>query len=262
MKKKIFVLLGLGFLVFLVSVSALAQSDDSKTQLYVVWDDIVHPSKFLDYEAAYKEWAAFAGKYDFPYPTTTYRTENFHYYTLMPITKMGDLDEIEKFWAELGKKIGKELDEEYAKLSDLFAGTYESGTFGVIALRMDLSYKPENPRVASQDMNYFQWNFYFIKTGKEKEAEALAKEWQELFKKNGIEDGFNVFQSIMWSDMPGMLSVSGSGSKTDLVNQNAENYAKMGAAYDLLFKKTMDLCRSFDVKKGTILRECSYTIKK
>lgn len=258
MKGKIFVVLGLGLLVCLLSLSAWAQSEDSKTQLYAVWDDTVHPSKFMDYEAASKEWVVFATKYDFPYPTTTYRTDDFHYYTLMPITKLGDIDGVEKYWVEAGKKIGKVFEEDDAKLTKLFAGTCESGTFGILALRRDLSYLPENPRVTSEPADFVLWNYYYIRSGMEKEAEKLSKEWQALFKKSGIADPYNVFQAVMWSDMPVSVSAMSGTNAADFFSRNADNIAKMGDAYNLMVKKTMDMCRRFERKMGTVLRECSY----
>lgn len=254
MKSKVSLILVAGFVASLFSLTSLAQAQEQKPQLFLVWEDIVHPSKTMGYEAAMKMWVDFNAKHKFPRPVTVYRTNDYHYYTLMPIEKLADIDDLEKYFTELGKEAEKDVEE----IQKAFAGTAESTTFGTVLLRTDLSYAPENPRVKTEDVNFIWWNYYYIKSGKEKEAEKIAKEWQALWKNKGITDNFMVYQPVLWSDIPAMVAAGGALSAADYYSHMEKNIEKMGDEYLALTKKTMDACRKFEQRTGTILREISY----
>lgn len=254
MKSKVSIILVVGFVACLLSLTFLAQAEELKPQLFVCWEDIVHPSKSMGYEAGLKAWVDFNTKYKFPRPVTVYRTSDYRYYVLMPIEKLADIDDLQKYFTELGEEAGKEV----AEIGKLFAGTTESGTFGVVALRTDLAYAPENPRVKIEDVNFVWWNYYYIKSGKEKEAEKIAKEWQALWKSKGITDYYNVYQPVLWSDLPAMVAAGGAFSAADYYSHLEKNIEKMGDEYLAIGKKTMDICRRFEQRTGMILRELSY----
>jgi hypothetical protein len=258
MRSKVSIILVVGLVATLFSLTALAQEEEQKVQLFVLWDEVVPPSKIMEYEAGLKAWQVLNTKYKFPYPVTVYKTNDNHYYSLMPIKTLADIDNLEKFWAEVKTKAGKEFEEEEAKLHKQFAGSYESGTFGVVALRLDLSYIPENPRVKTEEVNFVWWNYYYIKTGMEEEAEKIAKEWQALWKSKGITDNFNVYQAFLWPDLPAMAAAGGAFSQADYFTNLEKNIAKMGDEYLALTKKTMAACRRFEQKYGMIKKELSY----
>jgi len=254
MKNKVSIILVVGFMMSLLSLTILAQAEEQKPQLFAVWEDIVYPSKSTGYEAGLKAWMDFNTKYNFPHPVMVYRTNDFRYLVLLPIEKLADIDDFEKYFTDLGEGAGKEM----AAIGELFAGTTESTTFGAILLRTDLSYAPENPRVTTEEINFVWLNYYYLKSGKEKEAEAIAKEWQAMYQKNGITDYYNVYQPILWSNMPAMVAAGGALSEADYYSHMEKNIEKMGEEYLNLAKKTMDACRRFEQKTGFILRNLSY----
>jgi hypothetical protein len=254
MKSKASIIIGVFFISSLLSLTYPVQAQEQIPQLYLVWEDIVHPSKAMDYEASLKKWVDFNTKYKFPRPVTVYRTNDYHYYTLMPIEKLADIEDLEKYIAGLGEQAGKEVEE----LQKGFVGTTESTTAGTVLLRTDLSYMPENPRVKTEDVSFVWWNYYYIKYGKEEEAEEIAKEWQALWKSNGITDSFQVYQPMLWSDLPVIVAAGGALSAADYYSHMEKYIEKMGDEYLALNKKTMDACRRFEQKTGMILRDLSY----
>jgi hypothetical protein len=254
MKSKASIILTVFFVAILLSLTLSAQAQEQEPQLYLVWEDIVHPSKAMSYEAVLKKWVDFNAKYKFPHPVTVYRTNDYHYYTLLPIEKLADIEDLEKYITGLGEQAGKEVEELQKGLS----GTTESTTAGTVLLRTDLSYMPENPRVKTEDVSFVWWNYYYIKYGNEKEAEEIAKEWQALWQSNGITDSFQVYQPMLWSDLPVMVAAGGALSAADYYSHMEKNIEKMGDEYLALEKKTMDACRRFEQKIGMILRDLSY----
>lgn len=254
MKSKVSIILVVGFVASLFSLTALAQAEEKKPQLFAVWDVVVHPSKFMEFEAANKEFVGLMAKHECPFPMTTYKTNDFHYYFLIPIENFAGIDKIIDYFSKITEKAGKE----YEAIHKSVAGTYESETLGVVALRTDLSYSPEKPRVKTEDMNFVWWNYYYIKSGKEKEAEGIAKEWQALWGSKKISDYFNVYQYYLGPDLPAMVAAGGAKSEADYYSHMEKNIEKMGDEYVALTKKTMDACRKFEQRTGTILRELTY----
>ena len=257
MKGKVSIFLMVSLVVSLCALTTLAQSEEQKAQLFIIWDVVVHPSKFMEYEATMKEFVALYAKHECPYPWSAYRTSDFHYYFVMPVENFAALDDVFSYFGKVAEKAGKE----YEALEKGFAGTFESETIGTFYLRYDLSYIPEEPRLTEEEMNFIWWDFYYILPGMEKEAEEIAHEWQALYKNIGISDGESVYMAAMWSDLPVLVVVGGAKSEADYYTQNEKNFQKFGEQVQSLMKRTMDGTRRFEQKTGTILRELSYTPK-
>jgi len=263
MKNIVPVILAVVLIAPLFSLTVLAQEEKKqKNQLFAVFDDVVPPSSVGEFEAGLMAWKKLNTKYNFPVPVTVYKTHDNHYYSMLPIQDLADLDKLEEFWVEAKKKAGKAFEEDMAEVHKFFSGSYESETFGVITLRVDLSYAPENPRVKQEEFDFLWWNYYYVKTGMVKEAEEIAKEWQTLYKNNSIAESYNVFQPMMWSDLPAFVAAGGALSQADYFTNFEKTAAKFGDAYLALSKKTMDTCRRYEQKFGMIKRELSYVPEK
>ncbi|UCC41026.1 MAG: hypothetical protein JSV96_06240 [Candidatus Aminicenantes bacterium] len=258
MRCKVSIVLVLCLLVGFCALPNLAQAQEQKPQLMAIWDIVVHPSKFMEFEAAMKEFVAIYAKLEYPHPWTTYRTVDFHYYLVMPIENYAALDKLFDYFSTVMEKAGKE----YEAVMKSFAGTYESETFGTFYLRHDLSYRPENPRITIEDVNFVWWSFFYIIPGMESEAENISHDYQELYKSHGISDGWEIYIGAMWSDLPVLCVAGGAKSEADYHIQNEKNMQKFGDKHMALMKRTMDGTRKFEMKTGTILRELSYTPKK
>lgn len=233
------------------------KAQESKSQLYVVWDVIVYPDKFMEYEAASVDMIKLLAKYEFAWGWNAYRTEDFHYYFLSPIENLAQLDQFFEEAMNINQKAGQEA----MAMEEGFQGTYESETMGVFMLRSDLSYIPENPRVASADMKFFEYSYYYLRPGMGMEAEKLAAEWQAFFKSKGMNDGYNVFTSLIWSDLPVWVVSSGAKSEADFYANQAKMAAALGDDYMALAKRTMDGCRKYERRTGVYVPELSYIPK-
>jgi hypothetical protein len=252
--------LGLVFFMFLgfCLVVSYARAQEPKSQLYIVWDVVVTPDKFMAYEAASVKMFQFFAKHEFPWGWNAYRTEDFHYYYLTPIENMAELDKFFEYVVKVRQKAGPE---DMAMMEGAI-GTYESETMGVFMLRSDLSYVPDNPRVATEDMKFFDYSYYYLRPGMEMEAEKLAADWQAFFKRKGINDGFNVFTSLIWSDLPVWVVTSGAKSEEDFYANQAKMAAGLGDDYMALAKRNMDGCRKYERRTGVFVPELSYIPQK
>jgi hypothetical protein len=255
MKRKISIFLIVGFVVGLCALPALTQAQEQKPQLVAIWDVVVYPAHFTEYEAAMKDYVDLLVKHNPPFTWDAYRTNDFHYYFVVPVENLAALDKVFNWFGDVEKKAEKE----YAAIEKKMVGTYESQTVGTFYFRPDLSYVPKEPRITEEETNFIWWEFFYNLPGMEKEAEEIAHEWQALYKNAGIPDGESIYMGAMWSDLPVLVVVGGAKSEADYHVQKEKNLQKFGDKFMSLMKKTMDINRKFVWKTGTILRELSYT---
>ena len=258
MRRNFFVALVVCIMVGFYAQPSFPQTEKPAPQLLAVWDVIVYPSKFMDYEANMKEFIALLDKHGCPFAWEAYRTEDFHYYFIMPIESLAGIEKFIAYNAEIAQK----EEAAFSALGKSLIGTYESETLGAFYLRYDLSYIPEEPRLTEDEMNYIWWSFYYPKAGMEEEAQKISHEWQALYKKNGVRDGWNFFVGYLWSDLPVLVVAGGAKSHADYAVQGEKAMQKFGEEYMSLAKRTMDLTRKFETKFGTIVRELCYSPKK
>ncbi len=256
MRGKFSTIFGLSLVLALCASSALAQAEAQQPQYYFTMDIAVPANKAAAYEAAVKELKAFYVKHEYSRPWTVYRTDDFHYYILIPMKNMADFDALFADSMKYQQMPGFEA------ITKKFAGTMESETAGLVMLRNDLSYSPENPRVPVEEAEFIQWYYYYLLPEHQAEAEAVSKEWQSLFKSSNISDGFQVWMPVLWTDLPALVATLWGKSEVDFFIQNDKNIKLMGEKYQKLTMKTMALCRKFEIRTGTILRELSYVPKK
>jgi len=246
----------------LCALPNLAQAQEQKTQLYVVWDCVVNPSTASEYEAAAKVQIELFTKYNFPYPWSAYATNDFHYYFIIAVDNFGGVDKVYEAMGEVAEKAG----EEYQKMMKGFEGTYEYMRMGMYYFRPDLSYSPENPRLSSGEGNFVHWSFYYIKAWKRNEAVELAKKWVAWQKSKNNPDGYNLHIGDLGTDEP-VFVVTGAGkSAGDYFTQSEKFGETLGedgmAELTALWEKTYNLCRKYEEKTGRPCRDLFYTPKK
>ncbi len=252
--KVIFMVIFLIAFGFLFSVS---QAEEQKSELFLIEDEIVKPSKIADLEAALKEMVAYSTQHKYPYPWYTYSDDNYHYYYVMPIKDYADITNIFKTWAELGEKVG----DPWQAMMKKYLKAYEYVKLGVIRTRADLSYVPENPRLKSGEEVYIRWGFCYVQPDKVGEFEEIMKEWVALFKKKNIADGFDTFIGDLGTDMPFYFWAEYGKSPADFFSHSEKNMEIFGDEAMKLWMRTLALLRQFENIGGMFRPELSYMPK-
>jgi hypothetical protein len=258
MRSKISIVLMVGFVVSLCALPTLAQEEEQKAQAFVVWDFVVKPSMFMQYEESIKKQIELYAKANFPYPWIAYSTNDYHYYYVVAVESFETVDSIYKAFGEAQKAIGEE---KLQALDEMQEGTYDHLRMGMYYLRFDLSYIPEDPRLTEDEVNFVWWNFYYIKQGMGTQANDIAKEWQDLYKANNIPDGWSFYVGDFGSEEPVRVAVGGAKSAADYFQHQEKTIKLFGEKYGEMTKKTMDICRRFEQKLGMPRPDLSYTPK-
>ena len=258
MRSKISIVLMVGFVVSLCALTTLAQEKEQKAQAYYLLDVAVKPSMIAEYEAAVKVYLPLNAEYKATYPWYAFSVEDFHYYFVIPVENLADIDNMFKEDSELEKKMGEEKSKEIGKL---FAGTYEYVHTYIIYHRPDLSYTPESPRLQPEEANYRKWIWYYIQPDKAEEYEEILKKFIPLAQSKNVSDGYNIYSGGIGMDMPAYLVAFSAKSAADFETHYEKAWELLGEEGKALMQKMFALTRELEVKTGWFRPELSYLPK-
>ena len=123
MRAKVLIALMVGMVVNFFALTAFAQEEKPKGQLWLIEECAVKPCGIGEFEAVLKEFVALAVEHKFPYRWYGHRSNDFRYYFSYPVENLGAVDNIFEAWDELAEKKGKE---QYQALQKRFEGSLES----------------------------------------------------------------------------------------------------------------------------------------
>jgi len=258
MRSKISIILLVGFVVILCSLTTLAQEKEQKAQAYFVLDVAVKPSMIAKYEAAAKEMVSLNAQYNATYPWYGFSVDDSHYSFFIPVENLADVDNMFKEDSELEKKMGEEKSNEIGKL---FAGTFEYVHTYMIYHRPDLSYTPENPRLQPGEANFRHWILYYIQPDKEKEFHEILKKFVTLPKSKNVTDGYEILVGGMGLDTPTcIVSLSGK-SAADFEVHFEKLWELLGEEAMGLVQKLIAMARGIEIKTAWFRPDLSYIPK-
>jgi hypothetical protein len=258
MKKQL--ALGLATTLCALGGSAFAGEEQGaeKPQMYCIYKEVVKPGMAEQYEAALKfmisEFKAYQVDPEKVHWNAVSGPEIGYVYA-MPLENFAGMDQMQANWMEVVETIGEE------KMTELTAPVAEAmerlEIFHVMQ-RSELSYMPENPRLKPEEIEYIHYGFYYAILGKEKELEAIAKEFAELYKSKGIDTGWQLFQSITGTDLPVFVVAQGAKSAADYYSNRERLRELLGEEAKKIGKKVGATVRKMEYKEGYPRPDLSY----
>ncbi len=244
MKTKIFAVL----LIFLSGsfcfLPAVAQAQEQKAQLYLVYDFVVKPAMVAKFEAGVKREIELGA----PTPWSAFSSDDFHYYFLMAINNYAGIDSMRKADDDWSAKIGKE---KFDTLMKSYEGTFEYYKGGVIRYLPELSYIPKTPKFKPEEENFVSWGFANIEFGKEEEFAAICKQWVALYDSSNIPMGWRTYVGLMGMEMPFYFWAERSRSAAEFYADGEKMTKRVGEAKVTdLWNKTMAVCKKYESKTG------------
>ena len=241
------------------SMLIAAQDDAAKPQMSLVMMQDVKPSMVMQYEAATKEMCALLTKHKADSSEVNFFTlsgPELGYVYVIPLADgFSSMDAVHERWMKAVQSIGAENWQAIQAKAD---ACVNSSSVIHSVYREDLSYVPETPAVKQEDVGYAHYEFLYIIPGKEQEFAAIAKEWKELYEKNGIKRSWVIYEQVTGDDLPLYLMAEVAESEADYYATTAKIRERLGEAGVELGMRSTALIRRIESMSGRPRPELSY----
>lgn len=214
-------------------------------KLFVLHQEIVKPSMVPQYEQTTKEFLALVQQHRDASPAfsfTTFAGHDYVYSYVGPIQSFATIDAINAGFQALAEASGPRWPDVMKRNGEAIDSIRES----VLMEDPSLSYAPDKPRLKDDEARFFHFDLYYVQPGREPEAEALARELVELFRKKGVTSPYRLFKVVMGPETPLLTVVIPARDPADYAAQDAAGRDLLGAEGQALFQRAFALSRRFE----------------
>jgi hypothetical protein len=257
--KNVYFFLSFLLLFFCAVGNITAQESSTDPVMFLVHEDVVYPYMADQYESTIKEFKELltSNKVD-EMSFNTAQIEYFTYTYLTPVTNFEGLASYMASGESMMEKVGAE---KFADVMKNFDGCYSSHKNYMLNLRNDLSYIEKQGLDPEEGLNFRHLDFFHVLPGKAEEFTEVLKEWKALYEAKGIEQGYRVYFGGMGLDLPLVLMVSPSKSRSQWAMESDEQDEILGEDWNRLISKTMALVWKFEHKNGMMRPDLAYNQK-
>tara|TARA_R110000868_G_scaffold1389_9_gene10729 strand:+ start:2507 stop:3268 length:762 start_codon:yes stop_codon:yes gene_type:complete len=170
----------------------LAPTNTNAQDLYYVHQDVVKPSKVMEYEGVLQEVLALAKKHnlqDTRWITLVSNNSNYSY--VMPLANMAELDK-PSFPEQLAEKAGKDI---VSKLFDRMDTCYDTELNYTLTLDKELTYMPNGITQTPVGENYRNNHIFHIAPSNRAAVKEKMKAVKALFESKGSKLYYRVYKS-------------------------------------------------------------------
>ena len=245
----------LAVLAVLAALGTLHAAEPPK--LFVLHQEIVKPSMVPQYEQTTKEFLALVQQHRSASPSfsfTAFAGHDYVYSYVAPIQSFASIDGINSGFEAMAKAAGPQW-------ADLMKRSGEPMEYVRESVLMEdpprLSYTPDKPRLKDEEARFFHFDLYYVQPGREAEAEALAREIVDLFRKKGVTSGYRLLKVVMGPETPLLTVVIPARDPADFAAQDAAGRELLGAEGQALFQRAFALSRRFEQHEAWIRPDLS-----
>jgi hypothetical protein len=241
----------------LVFGSLAAAQETAQPKWYILHQELARPGMVKQYEDTTKDFIAAVRQHRDTLPTFDFvgiSGDDFVYTYVSQIDNFAEMDKINAGFGALIKAVGE------AKWGDLMkrgGAATEYIRESIVMEDPSLSYTPAKPRLKPEEERYLHVDLYYVQPGREPEADALSREFVELFRSKGVTDGYRLFKVWMGPEMPLIIVTSPAKDATDYATRDAANQGLLGAEGQALFQRAFSLCRRIERHNGWIRPDLS-----
>jgi len=239
-------------LLFTFSTSLLT-AQTSTDRLYKISTVQVAPSKIMEYETAVNE----LGKAMIAAEAATVelhanRTEDFTYYFAEPIDNMTAL--FTNKWTSVIEKVGEG---KFMGIFDKVLACEQARREDYYLYKTALSHY--HPSLKGQPQNYRVWNGYQIKSGTQKEAEAITKAAKAIYQKHDIAMNYSIYAGVLGENDNTIVWLETSKDAVTYAQQKAEANKKLWAdkEFQALNARLLAILDKAEIKRGYYLPKFS-----
>jgi hypothetical protein len=234
-----------------------AQAQDQTPEMlwFTVFTDHVKPHAAMKYEAnirAIVDAMTAAGVQDVKFVAISGPEMGYAY--AMPGYGPNEYDAMNTNWMAGMEKVGPQ---KFMDLMKSAMASVESQDMGYLALRPDLSFKPEMVGFdPAKPMRHY--TLLYVVPGQEMAFEAVGAKYQALYTKHGIERGWRLYKYMSGADLPAYLVVESAADEHDHHKMNAEIDEVLGEEGQALFAEVGATLRRVETRTGWVRPDLSY----
>jgi len=247
--KKCIALVSMLMLVGLLFQSAEAQ--ENKEQLWLVGEEVVKPDMVDQYEEVSEDLIKLCNKENFPYSFNLWKLDYFTYDLWYPIDELNDIKKIDDAWDDIMLKFGEE---NIKKFQDCIESQFDK----VMAVRLDLSYQPDSPRLSAEDVKFSRLQELYLKKGSEKKVEELFKRANTLFKEKGIENVTFIGEGRIGYEQPVYFRWSYGENRMDLIKQDIDRGELLGEEWRSINEEMVTYLKRIEELEDQWIKFLSY----
>lgn len=232
-------------------------AQDSKNQMFWVHEDVVNPSKVIQYEESAKQLVENMNKFNIQGTSwICANTADMRYLYITPISKMADLDE--NILAPLFEKMGEEANKMFEKMN----ACYDRHTDYVLNLIPSLSYQPGGIDQTPEGQNYRKFFYVYTTPGKTGGLWEAFKGIKELFESKGSKQYYRVYTGGFGAPENFMMVAVAGEDAVSFETASAENDKLLGDERWDVFGKLMENALRFEEYSGQMRPDLAYSPKK
>ena len=127
------------------------------------------------------------------------------------------------------------------------------------AVRADLSYQPENPRLSAAERLYSRATIVYPYADRAQDYAAEVKKRIAKMKKRGIGDGIAVYQQVMGNELPAYGFLEAGKSEIDYLMAGEKFNKKMSAEFEAFSRTVRPMIRRIEYLSSTAMPDLGYT---
>lgn len=259
MKHISYLIWGIVLLLLFFANTIISQDKAPTDELYLMHEDVIKIDKVDQYEATVKKELELWKKYNLDTDVRfAAKTDDNHYYYLTAIENFAGIDLESEKYAKLTERAGKTLTDLYEE----YKGTYESHRNVVIRRSVELSYKPENPRLKPEETKFIHWDHYYVKEGHMEEVKTLMKEYQDLMINNKSGDAYNVWIGDIGTDIGWLVMTTHGKSSVDYYTNREKSKEVASEEKEALWGKFAPHLKNWSHYNGVPRPDFTYSLSK
>jgi Fe-S cluster assembly scaffold protein SufB len=247
---------GLTSLILLVLTGAIGfAQEESNTQAFWVHEDVVKPSKVVDYESICKELTDNMKKHNIQeISTIVTNTEDDRYLWVSPIANMAAIDK--PIFTTLREKMGKET---FSNMFNRMDECYDVEQDYVIHLDKSLSYMPEGITQTPEGEDYRKFFYFHITPSNRAMVKKTMEAITNLFSSKGSKFYYRVYKSGFGTRGEFYMVAAAAKNPTDYSEKVAANNELLGDEWPKLYGELRSHLLKYEVFSGRMRPDMAYS---
>ena len=238
----------------LLLLDASAQDPSRAYQGYLIWEDVVYPSKVTAYEKMTRQQVLLYAEQGFPHQVDVYNTTDFTYYWVMRIDNYAAIDTLYMAFNEIYDRVPEQVN----KIREGYTGTHESTRSWTCYSDRELSFRPTGHAETGASDPFVFLGFCYPQKGKMDQARNAMNGFVKLAREKQAQMGWETYIGDLGVESPMFFWASFARDAIDFQTRNSADFDIMGERADELWNELSGVMRKYEEKSGWFRKDLSY----